>query len=397
MKKALEGVRILDLSRYASGPYCGALLADMGADVIKVERPGGGEDRELGPFAPNGENLTYGIILARNKKGITLNLRSEHGKQILRRLVKQSDIVVENFGVGSKKDMGLDYESLVKCNPTIIVVSITGFGQTGPYAQKVAFDSIAQAMSGAMYYTGFPGSPPCRAAVPYADFVSAVYGALGAMFALYHRERTGEGQMVDVAMLDSAFSLVGGMGVAAEYGLLSHMRRQIGNHSFYNFTDCFKAKDGWFFVSVIGTSVWRRFVGVIGRPDLMGDSRFRDDTARFENRDILGPIVSEWAGGRRVAEALSLLEEARVPSAPVKSIAEVIDDPQIRAREMLVDVDYPGVGPVPVSGVVTKLSKTPGRVETGGPMIGEHNEEVYCGLLGLSLEELERLRREKVV
>src|SRR4030042_1486634 len=284
MAKVLEGIRVLDFSRYGSGPYCGALLADMGAEVIKVESPGGGIDRQFGPFAPNGENIVYGMIMARNKKGITLDTRSDRGRGILKELVKRADIVVENYGAEGKRIMGLDYRSLSEINPAIILVSISGFGTFSPYAKKLAFDNIAQQMSGAMSYGGFPDNPPTRAAVPYAAFSSALYGALGAMFALYYREKTGKGQMVDIALLDAAFSMVAGMGVAADYKLLNYIRPQQGNQGYYCFTNSFKAKDGWIMVMVISNPIWRRFLKVIGRGDLAHNPRFIDDMARYQNR-----------------------------------------------------------------------------------------------------------------
>ena len=397
MQKVLEGIRVLDFSRYAAGPYCGALLADMGAEVIRVERPGGEADRELGPFAPNGESIVYGMVLARNKKGITLNTRSEKGREILKELVKRADIVVENYGVEGKKIMGLDYESLSQINPAIILVSISGFGSFGPYAKKLCFDAVAQAMSGAMCYTGFPENPPTRAAVAYVDLSSAIYGALGAMFALYHREKTGKGQMVDVALLDAAISFVASMGVAAEYKLLNYVRPQIGNCSFYNYNNTYKAKDGWIFIYTAGNRIWQSLLKVIGREDLAQDSRFKDDMTRWQNRDILDPIISEWVSQYAVKEVFDLLEEARVPCGPVNNISTIVDDPHVRAREMLVDIDFPGLGPVPISGVVPKLSEAPGKIEKRAPLIGEHNEEIYCKLLNLSLEELGQLKQEGII
>lgn len=397
MQKALEGIRALDFSRYVAGAYCGALLADMGAEVIRVERPEGEVDRELGPFAPNGENIVYGMILARNKKGITLNTRSEKGREILKELVKRADIVVENYGVEGKKIMGLDYELLSQINPAIILVSISGFGSFGPYAKKLCFDAIAQGMSGAMCYTGFPQNPPTRAAVPYVDFSSGIYGALGAMFALYYREKTGKGQMVDVALLDAAISFVAGMGVAAEYKLLNYIRPQIGNSSFYNYNNTYKAKDGWLFIYTVGNSTWQRFLKVIGREDLGRDPRFKDDMTRWQSRDVLDPIVSEWVSRYTIKEVLDLLEKARVPCGPVNNIANIVDNPHVKAREMIVDIDFPGSGLVPLSGIVPKLSRTPGKIERRAPLIGEDNEEIYCKLLNLSLEELGQLKQEGVV
>ena len=397
MEKVLEGIRALDFSRYAAGPYCGMLLADMGADVIKVEKPGGEEDRKLGPFAPNGDNIPYGMILGRNKKGITLNLRSEKGKELLSNLLMKTDVVVHNFTAGSQEGKVLDYESLNAINPGIIVVSITGFGNTGPYAKRPCFDSIAQAMSGGMSYTGFPGQPPTRAGAAYVDFGTGVHAALGTVLALYHRQRTGKGQMVDMAMLDVAVSFVASLGCAAEYKLLGYSREQIGNHSFYNLSDCFETKDGWVMISVIGNGLWSRFVTAMNRDDLKDDPNFSGDMIRFQNRHLLRPIISDWMKERSTDEVVRLLEDARVPCGKVNSIAEMVDNPQVKAREMLVDVTYPNVGPVPLSGVPIKLSETPGGIETRAPNVGEHNKDIYCGLLGITPDELSQLEEEGAI
>lgn len=397
MDKALGGIRVLDFARYIAGPYCGMVLADMGAEVIRVEQPGGADDRELGPFTPDGTPLAFGITIPRNKKGITLNLRTEKGKGILKELVKHSDVVLENFGPGTKEEMGFDYEVLSKVNPRIVLVSVSAFGNSGPYSNRVAFDHIMQAMCGAMSFSGFPDRPPLRAAVSYVDFSSALYAALGTMFALFHRERTGRGQAVDIALFDVAFSFIASLGVAAEYLLLGQTRPRIGNAGFYSFSNSFPTRDGAVFVGVVGSNLWRRFVKVIGHGEWASNPRFKDDMARYINREAIIPSVSEWTTQRSTDEVIRLLEEARVPCGRVNSIAEAVAEPQVRAREMLVELDYPGVGKVPLSGVVPKLSATPGRVETRAPLVGEHNEEVYCGLLGFTPEQLRELEQEGVI
>jgi crotonobetainyl-CoA:carnitine CoA-transferase CaiB-like acyl-CoA transferase len=397
MAKVLEGIRVLDLSRYAAGPSATMILADMGAEVIRVESPGGGEDRTLGPFAPNGESLPFGIILHRNKKGITLNLRHPRGQELLKGLVARADVVVENFSPEVKAELGLAYESLKQTNPAIIHVSITAFGQNGPYANRLAFDPIAQSMSGAMSYSGFPGSPPIRSAVSYVDNSTGIASALGAVLALYHRQRTGEGQSVDMALLDTAVSFLTNMGVAAEYTLTGWIRPQIGNGSFYAYGECFQAKDGWVYTSVIGNPLWRRFTRALGRDDMAHDARFKNDLARFENRQAITDVVAPWVAERTVNEVIEILEGARVPVSRVNNVPQMVSDPQVRARETIVEMDYPGVGPVPMTGVSIKLSGTPGSVETRAPLVGEHNREVYCGLLGLTEKELGRLGEEGVI
>lgn len=397
MSKVLDGIKVLDFGRVIASAYCGTLLADMGADVIKVDRPGGEFDRFLGPLAPNGQALVYDLITPRNKKSITLDIRHPKGKTILEKLIKRSDVVVSGFTRPGNKLMGLEYDLLKKFNPGIIFVAISGFGQTGPYADRTSFDAIAQAESGAMSYTGFPGNPPTRGAVAFVDFGTAILGAYGVTLALFHRERTGVGQMVDVSLMDTALTYVAGMGVVAEYSLFKHIRPQIGNHSFYTFTDSFEAKDGWVMISAIGNNLWKRFMEVVGREDLIDDPRLQDDMGRFENRDLIRPIVSHWMSLHTVDEVLQMLEEARVPCGKVKTARDIIDDPHVRAREMLVDVEYPEVGSVPLPGVPVKLSETPGGIETPAAQLGEHNEEIYCSLLGYKNNDLVILKEEGVI
>lgn len=397
MAKVLEGIRVLDFSRYAAGPSGGMILADMGAEVIRVEPPGGADDRTLGPLAPNGQAIPYCLIFARNKRGITLNVRSEKGRELLHRLVKKTDVVMHNFTSGSPEAKILGYEALKAVNPTIIVLSLSGFGNSGPYTQRPCFDSIAQAISGAMSYNGFPGNPPARAAVAYVDLATGVYAALGIMFALYHKQSTGEGQAVDLALLDTAVSFVSSMGTAAEVKLLNFVRQPIGNYSFYTYANAFKTKDGWVMVNLIGEALWQRFIKLVGREELGTDPRFVGEMKRFENRELITDLVKPWMAERTSVEVVRSLEEARVPCGKVNNLAEMTVDPQVRAREMLVEVDYPGIGKVPLPGVVPKLSRSPGKIERRAPLVGEHNEEIYGGLLGLPGQQLSQLKREGAI
>jgi crotonobetainyl-CoA:carnitine CoA-transferase CaiB-like acyl-CoA transferase len=397
MTRALEGVRVLDFGRVIASAYCGTLLADMGAEVIKVERPGGEFDRKLGPFAPGGQAIVYDLITPRNKKSITLNTRHPRGLELLDELAKQTNIVISGFTPRGNRAMGLDYERLKKINAGVILVAISGYGQNGPYADRPAFDAIAQAESGAMSYTGFPGGPPTRAAAPYADFSTAILGAFGAALALRHQERTGIGQLVDVSLLDSALTFVAGMGVMAEYTLLDHIRPAVGNHSFYNFTDGFEAKDGWVMISVIGNEIWRRFTGIFKRQDWLTEEKFSDDYRRYQNRDLIRPVVSGWVAEHTVSEVVEMLEKQRIPCGRVNTAEDVVNDPHIKAREMLVNMPYPGVGSVPLPGVPVKLSETPGKIESRAPGLGEHNEAVYGELLDYTRKELDAFRKEGVI
>jgi CoA:oxalate CoA-transferase len=397
MTKVLEGIRVLDFGRVIASAYCGTLLADMGAEVIKVERPGGEFDRKLGPFAPDGRAIVYELITPRNKKSITLDSRHPRGKEALDALVRKSSIVISGFTPKGNRLMGLDYDRLKQINPRIVLVAVSGYGQFGPYAERLAFDAVAQAESGAMSFCGFPENPPTRSAVHFTDFSTAILGAYGAVLALLHLERTGAGQLVDVSLLDTAFAFVAAMGVAAEYTLHNHIRPRIGNSSFYNLTDAFQAKDGWVMISAIGNEIWKRLAEVMGRQDLVNDDRFRDDDSRYRNRHHLHPIIRDWVAQYTVAETVQRLETSRVPCGRVNSVDALVNDPHLLAREMLVNRHYPGVGPVPLPGVPVKLSETPGKIETNAPQLGEHNEEIYCDLLHYSLKDLDRMRDEGVI
>jgi formyl-CoA transferase len=398
-RPVLEGVRILDFGRYIACPYGGMLLADMGAEVIRVEPPGGTEDRTVGAFAPGtGGSLPYGLISCRNKKDITLDIRKDEGRELLHRLAGTADVVMHNFAPGSPEAGILCYDHLGKINPRIIVVSVSGFGKTGPYAQRPGFDSVAQGLSSMMSWTGFPGSPPTRAALAVIDCSTGIMAAYSAVLCLLDRRRTGRGQEADLGLLDTAVSFVATMGIAAEVALLNHERPQVGNHSFYNFSDSFQTRDGrWIMISAIGNRIWRRLANALGAGEIADDPRFATDMLRFENRDILRPIISGLAGGYTAAEFVDLLQQARVPCGEIKTPAEMVQDPQVHAREMLVPVAYPGVGDVPLPGVVPKLSHSPGRIAKRASFLGEDNEEIYGRLLGLSAEHLQMLTEKGVV
>ncbi len=397
MEEVLYGIRVLDFSRYRAGPTCAQILADMGAEVIRVERPGGEDDRRLGPFAPGGQGF-YLMITCRNKKAITLNLRKEKGREILKELVKQSDVVIENFGPDVNKRLGLDYESLKKIKPDIIVVAVSTYGQYGPYASRLGFDGMAQAMSGLMWVTGFPQGLPVKPGVSFIDTATGVYGALGTLFALYHRQKTGEGQLVDVCLLDSAVSFM--ESIIAEYEVANEIRPQVGNaHTFVAPYDAYKAKDGYFFLGVVSNLIWGRFLKVMGREELASDPRFQTDwdRAQPENRWFFSDWLNKWAAEKTVDEVVNQFTEAGVPCGRVNTIPEVAADPHIRAREMLVEVEHPGVGKVPLLGIPIKLSKTAGRIKTTHPTLGEHNEEIYCGLLGYTYQEFIQVKEEGVI
>jgi len=396
VEKVLTGIRVLDFSRWFAGPYAATLLAAMGADVVRVERPTGEEERNFGPFAPNGESMLTMVTLA-NRRGVTLDPLSEKGREIVHQLVAKSDVVLHSYVSGSQEEKLLDYESLKKVNPAIVVAKVSGFGSWGPYMQRPCFDTIAQALSGAMSYTGFPDTAPTRSGYAWVDFSTGTHCALGIMFALFHRQRTGRGQFIDVALLDTAVACVAGLAVAAEAKVGGMIRERQGNTSYYNFTDCLKAKNGWVMIGCAGNPIWKRFLRAIGREDLKEDPRFKSDQARFENRHAIQAIAKEWVKDKTMEETMKILESARVPCAKVNNTLEMTSDPQVAAREMLVNIPYPRVGDIPVPGVVIKLSETPGAIERPGPRPGEHNEEVYAGLLGFTPQKLAELKSEGVI
>ena len=395
--RVLNGIRVLDLSRFQSGPVCGMLLGDMGAEVIRIEEPEGAPDRSWGLLGPDGETLSYKIV-GRNRKGITLRLDKSEGQRILYELVKKSDVVLHNFTPGTSVAEKVSYERLKEVNSAIILAAITGFGQNGPDAKQVCFDHIAQARSGAMILTGFPGDPPLKTTVTYNDIGAGTYAALGIMMALYHRERTGRGQFIDVSLLDVAFFATQCMGSLLLYKVYGEIRRQVGNRGFHSYLGCFEAKDGWVFVSGTTNPIWRRLARAIGREDLANDPRFdKNDMVRFDNADLIDQVMKEWVAQRTVAEVIGVLQVARVPCGIVNTIDKLEDDPQVVAREMIVNIDYPGLGNLPLPGLPIKLSLTPGTIRSRAPKVGEHNKEIYCGLLGFSQKELKKLREEDTI
>ncbi len=398
MKKVLEDIRVLDFSRFVAGPYCGMLLADMGAEVIRIDRPGGEEDRTYGLTAGNNENLIFACY-ARNKKGITLNLFGDHQvREILADLVKKSDVVLHSFPPDAAKAAGLTYESLAATNPGIIVTAISSFGITGPYANKGGFDFIVQAMSGAMKIGGFPDKPPVRAFMNPMDHGTGAVAAFGTLAALRHRDQTGEGQLVDLSLFQTALTYV--MPMIAEAEVLGRVRPVIGNRSAYlGPTDLYACRDGYVFIASVMNSLWRRLARLIGHEELIDDPHLQTDMARYEHRDRIDPLVAEWMAGHTVAEAMEKLEKARIPCGPLRGTDEVLNDPHIQSEKMVeyVDMEVPGLAKVPMTGISAKLSKTPGDIRLRPPRVGEHNREIYQGLLGYPTEVLSSLKGKGLI
>ncbi len=398
MKGVLKDIRILDFGRFVACPYCGMLLADMGAEVIRVERTGGEEDRTIGLISPEGENMSFPAY-GRNKKGITLNLlNNTEAREVLADLVKQVDVVIHNFTPKAAKMMGLSYNILKQIKPDIILTAISCFGSEGPYSDRTGFDFIAQAMSGAMKTGGFPDKPPVRSFINPIDHGTGLAGALGTLLALRHRDQTGEGQKVDLSLLQTALSFVAP--AIAEADVMGIPRPIIGNRAPYmSPSDLYKCKDGYVFIATIMNTLWRRLVKVIGHEELLDDPDLTNDLSRYEERARIDPLVEEWAARHTKQEIVELLEEARIPCGPVLHLEEVSDDPHVQATRMLeyTDLEIPGFENVPSGGILTRLSKTPGAVIRRAPRVGEHNQEIYKGWLKYDNAQMDQLEKEKAI
>ncbi len=397
MAGPLVGIRVLDLGRYIAGPFCGMLLADLGAEVIRVERSTGADDRYLGLLTPCGYNYSF-VNVNRNKKAISLNFeRNEKAKEILNELIKRSDVVIENFSPEGAEALGITYENFRKIRPDIIFAHISAFGPTGPYSHRLGFDMTTKAMSGTMSVSGFPGEP-CREQVFYVDFSTASLTAVGVVSALYHRQRTGQGQMIDTSLLQTAVTYMAPF--IGEWETGGILREQVGNRSYWvGPTDLYKTRDGrWIMLAIYPNPIWRRFCRFIGREDLATDPRFHNDLACWEHRHIIDPIVSDWVASQTAEELMAIAEKIPIPVGICYKQDEVAHDPQVKAREMLTEVPSPdGSGSVLVTGLPIRMSGTPLKIERSFPAVGQYNEEIYCGLLGYSHEDLVRLKDEGLI
>lgn len=395
MSGILEGIRVLDFGRYIAGPFCGALLGDLGAEVIRVEKLDGSEDRWVMPCGP-GQTAEGGTFLQmnRNKLGLTLNPMKPAGREIVRRLVKTADVVVANLPVDTLTEMGLDYPTLSAVNPRIVLAQTSMFGSEGPYAERVGFDTIGQAMSGAMYLSGF-GDAPTRIAAPYVDFTTAMLNTIGVLAALMERQKSGKGQKVETALLRSAMNVSNSLLI--EQAMLKTDRQPIGNRAWVQApADSFRCSDGWIYAMTIGQPLFVRWAKLMGEEHWLTDPRFRDDLRRGEHGEMLSARMNEWCGTRTVAAALEALSEARIPAGPIYTPQQILDDPHVADQKFLKPVDYPGMGkPYPLLAEPLKLSRTPIATRRP-PTLGEHTDTVLEEI-GYSKDEIAQLRRDRVV
>lgn len=390
----LSGIRVLDFGRYIAGPYCAAILCDLGAEVVRVERVAGSEDRYIAPVGKSGDGAIF-LQCNRGKLGMTLDPSSPRGREVVRRLVRTADVVVANLPESALLAMGLDYDSIRRERADVILTKVTAFGPTGPYAGRVGFDGVGQAMSGAMYLSGTPETPS-KSIVNYVDFATALSCALGTLAALMERQRTGRGQVVEGSLLGTALTLMSPLMLEERVLRLgrvaTHNRGQTTGPS-----DTFRTKDGWILVQVIGQPLFERWARLMGDESLLTDPRFVTDDLRGRNGELLSQVMAEWCAGRTSAEALSVLERAKIPAGPVYSPAKALEDPHVRDGGFFRELPHPGIEcSVPIAETPFRLSETGVGPRGRSPSLGEHTDSILSAL-GYTNEEIEDLRRERVV
>lgn len=399
MTGALEGIKVLDLTIAYAGPFCTLLLRDLGAEIIKVERTvdGGGEGQRRG--VPRTAALESGafIMLNRGKKSVTLNLKADKARDIVRTLVQKVDILIENFSPGAMNKLGLGSQELCALNPRLIYTSISGYGHTGPRQTEVVFDPVAQAMGGLMSVTGFPDGPPIKAGVPLADLMSGIFTALAIMAALHHRSMTGQGQTIDMSLQDCVF-LPTAIWCGPTYFLEGRVPQRYGNaDEFTIIPNCYTAKDGYVYIAAPYLGQTHNVFKAMGREDLIDSPLGSSGNERLKHKSEIEALVKEWTASKSTEEILEALKELEVPCSRVPTFDQVCQDPQILAREMVIEVEQLLSGKVKAPGSVFKLSKTPGNIKVPTSFLGEHNLEVYGGMLGYSEEEMQQLTRDGVI
>lgn len=395
--RPLDDVRVLELGAFLAGPFCGQLLADFGAEVIKVEPPGKGDPmREWGRHRYQGRTLWW-PVLARNKKSITIDLRTPEGQALVKRIVPHVDMVLENFRPGTLEEWGLGWEELSALNPGLIMIRVSGFGQTGPYRDKAGFGSIGEAMGGIRAITGFPDRPPTRIGISIGDSLAATFATIGALVALHQRQRNGQGQVVDIGIYEGVLALMESM--IPEYQLTGHIRERTGNilpnvapSNIYPTAD-----GGWFVIGANADTIFTRLAQAMGQPELARDPRFATHHARGEHQAELDDLIAAWTIHYTADQLQAMMDEYGVPAGKIYTAKEMLSDPHFIARQSIVGVPDPDLGEIKMQNVVPRLSATPGGIDWTGPALGQHNREVFVDLLGLSEDEVAALQAKRVI
>lgn len=394
----LEGIRVIEMGSLLAGPFCGQLLADFGAEVIKIEPPGAGDPmRVWGRHRHNGRSLWWPIV-ARNKKSVTLNLRLPEGQEVARRLIDDADVLIENFRPGTLERWGLGYEELSARNRRLIMVRVSGFGQTGPYRDQAGFGAIGEAMGGLRNVTGFPDRPPARIGISLGDSLAATFGALGALMAIYHRDvRGGCGQVVDIGIYEAVLAFM--ESTLPEYYLTGHERGRSGTIlPFVSPSNIYPTSDdAYVLIAGNADNVFRRLADALGHPEWAQDPKFATHHARGENMAELDEQITAWTTQFTREEILAAMAQAGVPAGRIFSARDMMEDPQYASRENIVWVEDPEIGTFPVQNVVPRMTGTPGKIRWTGPSLGQHNVEIYDGLLGMSEEDLAGLYARGVI
>jgi crotonobetainyl-CoA:carnitine CoA-transferase CaiB-like acyl-CoA transferase len=391
-KPLLEGIRVLDLGRFIAAPYAGQLLADLGADVVRIERPRPEPDRERGPYL-DGQSI-YFVTLNRGKRSVAFDMFSEAGREILDALIAKTDVLIQNYSPRTARTLGLTRERLLALHPRLILLSITGYGSDGPDAERVAFDGLAQARSGAMACNGT--DQPFLNHLPYVDFSTALYGSFGVMAALYERERTGQGQCVEVSLMETVSAFVGSYGMVAETILHGAPRRQQGNALVFGLGDCVQTRDGGFVVFNCIGSMFKRLCEMIGHTELLDDPRFRTDASRYTHRTVLMPYITAWASSLTTGEVLATAQQFRLPFEKVSTVDELAHDVQAQARGMFPRITQPAMGEIPVARQGMTLSAHERLPLRPAPAIGEHTEPVLIDWLGYTAAQMQELRQQGI-
>jgi crotonobetainyl-CoA:carnitine CoA-transferase CaiB-like acyl-CoA transferase len=394
---ALGGLRVVELGSFIAGPFCGQLLADLGADVVKIEPPQTGDVmRQWGAVQLDGKSLWWPVI-ARNKRSLTLDLRTERGQEIAHALLAEADILVENFRPGTLEKWGLGPDDLWTANPGLIIARVSGFGQTGPYSRDVGFGAIAEAMGGLRALAGFPDRPPPRAGLSIGDSLAGVFAALGTLAALEARHRTGKGQVVDVGITDAVLAVQ--ESVLSEYSATGALRQRTGTRlPGIAPSNLYPTRDGqWVIIGGNGDAIFRRLADVMGNPELATDPRYATHRARGAHQEELDDLVAAWTRELPLDELLPLLKQAAVPAGPINDAAGIVEDPHFRARGAVVEVESEEYGRLTMQGVTPRLSETPGVVQWAGPSLGCHTHEVLSERLGLNTDEIAQLRADGVI